>query len=223
MGFINSLVYLDEFHTYVLSPVALQKLIETSRYQLSVFLAIWFSIGILIIGVVLLSIKKPVASKPRVRSDSVTREEGDSTTTYPPISPAVEREDEPPIPNGQGWLARRFGFFGAKDGRKELRGRKGNERLPDDADSIFTPLPSHEIAEELRRESLDPFGDDRDESKEVVFDERRERRESGDWDAGGEGAGDGREEDGREEEFGEFEEVDDYSAVQIGEDPRGKL
>lgn len=206
---------------------------------------IWFSIGILIIGVVLLSIKKPVPTTAlRPRSDSVTIEEGVGSRTrengsdsrsrdeglesYPPISGASTE----PTSAGQGSLARRFAFFGGgaeRDGstRKELRGRKGNERLGD-TESIFTPISSTENAEELGADELDPFGDEAEDSssrelgfegsskareREVVFDEGIERRRSGDFGSMVEEREGRRREE--EDEFGDFEGVDDYSAVQV--------
>ncbi|GAA5931386.1 hypothetical protein JCM1841_002800 [Sporobolomyces salmonicolor] len=117
-GFLNSLVYLDETHLY----------------KLWVFLCIWASIAVLILGVIMLSVKKPPkVVRPRSGSCASQRDLDqnpfdDSVELGSPVKPAFSRAtmadgdleaakeeaEAPPLKRGQGWLGRLFG--GLPDG-----------------------------------------------------------------------------------------------------------
>lgn len=119
-GFLNSLVYLD----------------QTDAYRLSIFLMIWLSIAVLIIGVVMLSLKKQPRVRPARSASSAstlhaveTRDPFDDPEGGPdsPTKPGLARastaasgadveaaretaaHEEAEKRKGQGWLSRFFG------------------------------------------------------------------------------------------------------------------
>lgn len=119
-GFLNSLVYLD----------------QTDAYRLPIFLMIWLSIAVLIIGVVMLSLKKQPRVRPARSASSASTlhavetrdpfddpEGGLDSPSKPGLAPAstvasgvdveaareTAAQEEAEKRKGQGWLSRFFG------------------------------------------------------------------------------------------------------------------
>lgn len=131
-GFLNSLVYLD----------------QTDAYRLPIFLMIWLSIAVLIIGVVMLSLKKQPRVRPARSASSAstlhaveTRDPFDDPEGGPdsPSKPGLARastvasgvdveaaretaaQEEAEKRKGQGWLSRFFGGGAPASGGTSLQ------------------------------------------------------------------------------------------------------
>ncbi|KAM0748537.1 hypothetical protein T439DRAFT_327797 [Meredithblackwellia eburnea MCA 4105] len=173
-GFINSLVYLDELHTY----------------KLWVFLCIWASIAVLVVGVVLLSTKK-TTNRARAASMVVQDEAGAVGEGYDDISltptlvgggragggganSSEDKNSETELKKGQGWLARFLPGGGGGGGggvtRKtpgeleqgERRRQRGVQKLSDrddggdvDVDSVLGSEHTGIGAREVEMDEID--------------------------------------------------------------------
>lgn len=140
----------------------------------------------LIAGVALLSLKKPVA---RPRASSISREEGDEQddTRLNPLgtpSPAEEREGG----KGQGWLGKYVPPLNGNNGKQ-----RDEESARGDGDSIFEEGGKDgSVAEELEMSTFDTRVSGKDGSG-TVFDAENEGVRDGDVFG--------------EDEFGDFKEA----------------
>lgn len=185
-GFCNSLIYLDEFKTY----------------KLWVFLCIWLSIGVLVIGVALLSFKKPVV---RIRSTSISRNEDDEEEIIGGgggsngegesrmSTDGIDSE----FKKGQGFLSKFIPETSNSSssssnknpgelGRKARRNQKGVQRLDDidDGDSVLNSERSGAGAEELEMDNLDYKRSQQEEEEEEDDDKVFDAEDFGDFEDG---------------------------------------
>ncbi|GAA5915969.1 hypothetical protein JCM5296_000496 [Sporobolomyces johnsonii] len=218
-GFLNSLVYLDETHLY----------------KLWVFLCIWASIAVLIVGVIMLSVKKPPkVARPRAGSSASQRDLDhnpfdDSVELGSPVKPAFSRAtttadadadleaakeeatEAPPLKRGQGWLGRLFG--GLPDGAAAV---------PLVSSASATARRGSEASQSQRRRQKGMQRLDDDDGGDSVLASERTSQHAEDLELdevdnlgkyGGYGSGRGEEDD---DDFGEFEKA--TGAVRAEED-----
>ncbi|GAA5979152.1 hypothetical protein JCM5350_007084 [Sporobolomyces pararoseus] len=200
-GFINSLVYLDETHLY----------------KLWVFLMIWFSIAVLIVGVAMLALKKPPrVQRPRAGSsvsqrdfdnpfndvelDGVSKPGLSRTTTGDVESGVVVGEEATELKRGQGLLGRLFG--GLPEGT--IAGGGGRPRGASSASTRTRPgEPSQ--SQRRRQEGMQRL-DDGDSVLEPPSERMVDAEELDDVDGLSKyGGGDSRHGEGEDEDWGEFE------------------
>lgn len=122
------------------SPAPLTRSDHLNRYKMWTFLLIWLSIFILIAGVAILSLKKPVVVRKRALSINVDVD-GDADELARDEGEQPENEGEDLMKGrGRGWLGNMIGKkrdVGERDaegmemGRRERRTRKGTKKLHD--------------------------------------------------------------------------------------------
>ncbi|GAA5907284.1 uncharacterized protein JCM6883_001158 [Sporobolomyces salmoneus] len=202
-GFINSLVYLDETHLY----------------KLWVFLMIWFSIAVLIVGVAMLALKKPPrVQRPRAGSSVSQRDfdnpfndvELDPTGDSPKPGPsrattgdiengAVDGEEQAKeMKRGQGLLGKLFG------GLPEGSVAGGAGRVRGNSSASARARPGEPSQKQRRRQEGMQRLDDGDSVLEPPS-ERNDAEELDDVDGLSKYGGGSRHDDQEEEEWGEFE------------------